>query len=209
MFRGGWIELIVGCVFSGKTDEGDVRIVKETYSKIRRVIIFTPDRGRRTVKICHNGENVDTKDKMVSRSGKTRPAIEIPWDHPEVVFNYMTDDITTVVFEEAQFFSRALVAVCRTLAGKYQKRVIIIGLDKDCCNHGFGPIPELMVDAEIVDKELATCVKCGSMNANCSWLPPEYWKDLQDGNLLPGDAFEPVCRACFDELVEQFGLPLE
>jgi len=205
----GSIEVIVGCVFSGKSDEGSKRIVREMYSKRRSVLIFTPDRGRREVVICHNGETVNTKDQMVSRSGKKHPAIEIPWAEPEVAFSHMTPRITTMVFEEAQFFSSALIDVCHALAYKHRKRVIVMGLDKDFRNRGFGPVPGIMVDAERVSKELATCIKCGNPNANNSWLPPRFWNDLRDGNQLPGDAFEPTCRICYHKLVEKYGLPPE
>lgn len=203
------IEVVVGCVFAGKSDEGSKRVARELHSKRRKVLIFTPDRARREVTICQNGETVDTKDQMVSRSGKKHPAIEIPWDHPEAVFSYLTPDVTTVVFEEAHFFSPTLIIVCHDLAYKYHKRVIVLGLDKDFRNRGFGPVPSIMVDAERVTKELATCVKCGSPNANNSWLPKKFWKKLRDGNQLPGDAFEPTCRICYHNLVEKYGLPPE
>ncbi|NQT49083.1 hypothetical protein HQ571_00130 [Candidatus Kuenenbacteria bacterium] len=207
IIRNGWIEVITGCVFSGKSDEGSKRITKECYAKGRNVLILTPNTGRRKITICHSGEEVDTKDQFVSRAGKSHPAFEIPHDNPEKVFELLKEGTTTVVFEEAQFFNKTLIDVCHCLATKYKLRVIVIGLDKDLFNRGFGSMPELMIAAESVKKELATCLHCGSQNANSSWLPPKYWKELKEGNILPGDAFEPACRSCYSDLKEEHGLP--
>ena len=215
MIRDGWIEVVVGCMFSGKSNEAAKRVEKEMFSRDRTVLIFTPRQGRRKVTITTNGKKQSNKNKLLSRAGKAFKAIEFDGGKPDQIITRVKrtlaggGKITTVAIEEGHFCAPELVRVCKTLAEKFMLRVIVMGLDKDFRNRGFGPVPGIMVDAERVSKELATCIKCGNPNANNSWLPPRFWNDLRDGNQLPGDAFEPTCRICYHKLVEKYGLPPE
>jgi len=199
LIQDGWIEVICGCMFSGKSSEGAKRIGKELLSKNRKLLIFIPEEARREVTLTQSGEKINTAGKMISRTGKMYQAIEFPKDKPEAILEYIekeTERPTTVVIEEAHFCAPTLIAVCKKLAEEYRCRVIVIGLDQTFEDAGFGPMPQLMVEAEFVTKELAVCVHCGSQNASKSWLDPEARQKLE-GEILVGDEqYIALCRHC-------------
>ena len=206
--RPGWIHVVCGCMFSGKSFTIDAIIDQERHSKIRKSLSFVPDKARRKVTLSATGEQVDTKDKLVSRSGGISEAIEFPWDSPSIIFDYITEDLTTVIIEEAHFCTLRLVQVCKILAEKHELRVVVGGLDQTFSEEGFGPIPALLVEADYVTKKRAVCTECGSLSASKSWLDTREKENVENGNVLVGDSqYKAVCRHCYKLLVEQYGVP--
>jgi len=203
----GWIEVICGCMFSGKSTEAAKRIAKELLAKNREVLIFVPQEARREITLSDSGTSVSTSGKLVSRNGKSFEAIEFPKDHPSYILQYIENynrPITTVVIEEAHFAHFSLVQVCKHLAEDYKLRVIVVGLDQTFDDEGFGPIPALMVEAEFVTKELAVCVECGSQTANKSWLDQNVRSQLA-GKILVGDEqYVALCRHCKNRYKKRF-----
>jgi len=207
LMQQGWIEVICGCMFSGKSAEGAKRITKELFDKRRRVLIFTPTESKRQVCLSDTGEKIETDGKMVSRNGRSFTAIEFPQNTPDFILEYLSklpEMPTTVVIEEAHFVNSDLVRVCKILAENLKLRVIVIGLDQTFDAQGFGPIPALMVEAEFVTKELAVCVECGSQNASKSWLDTRARSALQEKILVGDDQYVALCRHCWKKYREQY-----
>ena len=205
LLKPGWIEVITGCMFSGKTTEGAKRATKEKLAKNRQLLIFSPFEARRQVTIAGDEQTLDTAKKMVSRAGKTFDALEFPKAEPEKILEAITPDITTVIIEEAHFCAMTLLEVCKTLAEKFHLRVIVIGLDQTFSGEPFGPIPRLMVEAEFITKELAVCSHCGSHGASKSWLDSRELTNLKDGKILVGDEqYLALCRHCYKEFQAKF-----
>jgi len=214
MIRDGWIEVVVGCMFSGKSNEAAKRVEKEMFSRDRTVLIFTPRQGRRKVTITTNGKKQSNKNKLLSRAGKAFKAIEFDGGKPDQIITRVKrtlaggGKITTVAIEEGHFCAPELVRVCKTLAEKFMLRVIVAGLDQTFAGDGFGPIPALMVEAEYVTKELAVCTQCGSQNASKSWLDTRVKAKVKKGEILVGDKqYAAVCRHCYNKLVQKYGAP--
>lgn len=212
LIRSGYIEVIVGCMFSGKSEEGAKRVTKESYARDRKVLIFTPNKANRVVKLAGSRKNVNTENKMVSRCGKKFPAVNFnendPWEILRHVENYLDKhtDLTTVVIEEAHFCDIDLVAVVKILAEKYLLRIIVIGLDQNFESEPFAVVSQIMAEAEFITKELAVCFKCGSQNASKSWLDTRMLNNVETGKILVGDkCYKPVCRHCYLELKEKYG----
>jgi len=203
----GWIEVICGCMFSGKSTEGGKRITKELIAKNRRPHIFIPREAKREVTIFETGETINTEGKMVSRTGKTFEATEFDQNNPSQILTFIRqlDKMpTTVIVEEAHFCNNSLVDICKELAETFHLRVIVIGLDQTFDDKGFGPIPALMVEAEFITKELAVCTECGSQNASKSWLDSRAREKL-DGKVLVGDKqYLALCRHCKNKFKNQF-----
>lgn len=142
----GWIEVIAGCMFSGKTEELIRRLRRAQIAK-QNVKIFKP--------------NIDTRyseKSIVSHSEQSLPSLLVN-DAIEILS--LSDDAQVVGIDEAQFFSYDLVSVCNLLANK-GKRVIVAGLDQDYKGIPFEPIPQLLAVAEYITKTLAICVACGN-----------------------------------------------
>ena len=142
----GWIEVITGCMFSGKTEELIRRLRRAQIAK-QQVKIFKP--------------KIDTRfadDSIVSHSEQSLPSIQIK-DINEVTES--SDDAQVIGIDEAQFFSEEIINVCTGLADK-GKRVIVAGLDQDYRGIPFEPIPHLLAIAEYITKSLAICVECGN-----------------------------------------------
>jgi len=208
MVRDGWIEVVVGCMFSGKSTEAAKRVVKETLCKNREVLIFTPRKANRHVTLAETGEQIYTAGKMVSRSGKIFQAIEFNGNEPQEILAHIkgNESLTTVVIEEAHFCSLALVQVCKKLAEIHHLRVIVVGLDQTFSGQGFGPIPDIMIEAEYVTKELAVCTQCGSQNASKTWLDTRELDNVENGDVLVGDQqYTAVCRHCHRKLIAKYG----
>ena len=173
----GWIELICGSMFSGKTEELIRRIIRAQIAK-QNTAIFKPNLDNRFSTeeiVSHNNRKI--KSIMVSN------ALEIL---------EKVGDAEVVGIDEAQFFDESLIRVCRKLSSN-NKRVILAGLEKDYLGKPFGPMPELMVEAEYVTKVLAICVVCGNP-ANFS-----YRITSESSQILVGetDKYEARCRKCF------------
>lgn len=174
----GWIEVIAGCMFSGKTEELIRRIRRAQYAK-QPVVVFKPaidDRYAEDGVGSHSGD--------VLRSVQIHSAEEIP---------ALCGDALVVGIDEAQFIGGDLVTVAEELANS-GRRVVIAGLDLDYRGVPFEPMPHLMAVAEYVDKVLAICVVCGN--------PADRSQRIveNDSRVLVGetDAYEPRCRGCWD-----------
>ncbi|MFA6537393.1 MAG: hypothetical protein WCT18_03255 [Patescibacteria group bacterium] len=211
LIRQGYIEVIVGCMFSGKSEEAAKRVTKESFDKNRKLLIFTPRKANREVTLTKSHKKINTYNQMVSRSGKIFPAISFdennPWEILSYVEDYLKehDDLTTVVIEEAHFCDKDLVKVVKLLAEKYLLRVIVVGLDQTFDEEPFATVLLIMTEAEFVTKELAVCFKCGSQSASKSWLDTRALGKVEKGKILVGDkCYKPVCRHCYIDLQEKY-----
>ncbi len=142
----GWIEVIAGCMFSGKTEELIRRLRRAKIAK-QRVKIFKP--------------KIDTRyseTEIVSHSEQSLPS-ELIVDTNEIL--ELSKDAQVIGIDEAQFFTDDLVKICNELANQ-GKRVIIAGLDQDYRGVPFDPMPQLLAIAEYITKTLAICVVCGN-----------------------------------------------
>ena len=175
----GWIEVICGSMFSGKSEELIRRLRRAMIAK-QKVQVFKPEIDKRYDEayiVSHN------KQKLSSISINK---IEEIWDH-------LKDDTQVVGIDEAQFFDATLVDIANELANK-GKRIIIAGLDQDYLGKPFEPIPQLLAIAEHITKTLAVCVKCGAP-ANKSQRIVKSNERVLVGAM---DAYEPRCRKCFN-----------
>lgn len=173
----GWIEVICGSMFSGKTEEL-IRRLKRSELAQQRVEIYKPDTDTRydPVKIIsHNGTAI------VSR----------PVSNSNDILD-LTRFANVIGIDEGQFFDKDLPAVCRQLA-ESGTRVIVAGLDMDYKGQPFGPMPHLMAIAEYVTKVHAICMECG----NLAYV--SHRKTNTDHLVLLGETehYEPLCRTCF------------
>jgi len=145
--RTGWIEVICGCMFSGKTEEL-IRRLNRTIIARQKVEIFKPETDKR----YHHTEIVSHNENAI-RSTPVNFASDIL---------LLTGDCDVVGIDEAQFFDDAIVEVCNTLANN-GKRVIVAGLDMDYQGRPFGPMPNLLAVAEFVTKVHAICAQTGEL----------------------------------------------
>ena len=177
--RTGWIEIVCGSMFSGKTEELLRRLTRARIAK-QKVEVFKP-----AVDVRYDKEDVVSHDSRKSNS--------IPVENASQILFY-AEDFEVVGIDEAQFFGNELISVCNELANR-GKRVIVAGLDMDYQGKPFGPIPQLLATAEYVTKVHAICMKCGNL-ANYSH------RTVNDDKLVvlgETDAYEPLCRKCFLE----------
>ncbi len=172
--RTGWIEVICGSMFSGKTEEL-IRRLKRARIARQKVEIFKP-----VIDTRYDEEDVVSHDANSIRSTPVETANQIL---------LMANDFDVVGIDEAQFFDDELAAVCNTLANN-GVRVIVAGLDMDYTGKPFGPMPALLATAEYVTKVHAICPYCGDL-ANFTHRTVD-----QDGQVMLGEAeaYEPLCR---------------
>jgi thymidine kinase len=142
----GWIEVIAGCMFSGKTEELIRRLRRAKIAK-QEVRIFKPKIDSRF-----------SKSDIVSHSEQSLPSILI--EDIKEIYKY-SGEAEVIGIDEAQFFSYDIVEVCNKLANE-GRRVIIAGLDQDYRGIPFEPMPQLLAIAEYITKTLAICVVCGN-----------------------------------------------
>jgi len=173
----GWIEVIAGCMFSGKTEEL-IRRLRRAQIGRQKVAIFKP--------------RIDTRysnDHIVSHSELKIPS-QVVGQASEILS--LAKDAQVVGIDEAQFFDMSLLDVVEQLAND-GKRVIIAGLDQDYLGKPFEPIPQLLAIAEYITKTLAICVVCGN--------PADRTQRITGGSerVLVGamDSYEARCRRCF------------
>jgi thymidine kinase len=174
----GWIEVICGCMFSGKTEELIRRLRRAQIGK-QKVAIFKP--------------RIDTRyspEHIVSHSEQSLHSQTVE-DASEILLEI--GDAQVVGVDEAQFFKLNLVDVCESLANQ-GKRVIVAGLDQDYRGKPFEPIPQLLAVAEYITKTLAICVVCGNP------ADRTQRKTQQQARVLVGakDIYEARCRVCFE-----------
>jgi thymidine kinase len=174
----GWIEVICGSMFSGKTEELIRRLRRAQYANLK-VEIFKPHIDTR-----YDAEDIVSHD---SNSIKSTPV------NSSSHLMLISANIDIVGVDEAQFFDEGLPEICELLAGK-GIRVIVAGLDMDFMGNPFGPMPSLMAKAEFITKVHAICVKCGDFATH------SYRTVSNDSKLLLGEkeSYEPRCRSCFN-----------
>ncbi|NOT35412.1 MAG: thymidine kinase [Candidatus Eisenbacteria bacterium] len=174
----GWIEVIVGSMYSGKTEEL-IRRLRRAQIARQRVEIFKPAIDRRYA-----------DDAIVSHS-----EVRIPSRTVRTAADILrhADQAQVIGIDEGQFLGRELVAVCQKLA-KRGKRVIVAGLDQDYQGRPFEPMPELLAVSEYITKTLAICVVCGEP-ANRT-----YRKVRRAGRVVVGgsETYEARCRRCWE-----------
>ena len=172
--RSGWVEVICGSMFSGKTEEL-IRRLKRARIAQQKVEIFKP-----VIDTRYHEEDVVSHDANSIRSTPVGSANQIL---------LMANDYDVVGIDEAQFFDDELAYVCNTLANN-GVRVIVAGLDMDYLGKPFGPMPALMATAEYVTKVHAICPYCGDL-ANYTHRTVD-----KDGQVVLGEAeaYEPLCR---------------
>jgi len=181
--RKGWIEVICGSMFSGKTEELIRRLKRAKIAK-QKVEIFKP-----TIDVRYDLEAVVSHDSNQIHSTPVPASANIP---------LLINDEQVIGIDEAQFFDMELVGVCNRLANQ-GIRVIVAGLDMDYRGNPFGPIPALLATAEYVTKVHAICVKCGNL-ANHSHRTMGDDKLVMLGEI---ESYEPLCRSCFTEAEER------
>ena len=176
--RSGWIEVICGSMFSGKTEELIRRLNRAKIAN-QRVQIFKPTKDQRysdNSVVSHNENAIDS----------------IPIANSQDIYDHM-EDVNVIGIDEAQFFDMELVAVCENLAVR-GIRVVAAGLDMDFRGKPFGPIPDLLAVAEYITKVHAICPHCGSL-ATHSYRLSEEKETVVIGEK---DKYEPRCRICYE-----------
>jgi thymidine kinase len=180
---GGWIEVICGPMFSGKTEEL-IRRLKRAQIARQKVEIFKP--------------MIDTRyhdDHVVSHDANSIPSTAV---ESSSNIELLASDTRVVGIDEAQFFDDGIVEVCNKLANQ-GIRVIVAGLDLDYTGKPFGPMPNLLAMAEYVSKLHAICTHTGQL-AHFSYRISDNDKRIMLGEL---DNYEPVSRAVFNELMKK------
>jgi len=179
----GWIEVVCGSMFSGKTEELIRRLKRAEYAKLK-VEIFKP-----LIDTRYSEEEVVSHDSTTIRSTPVESSGNIL---------LLTGNVDVVGIDEAQFFDNNLVDVCTQLANS-GIRVIVAGLDMDYLGKPFGPIPALMAEAEYITKVHAICMHCGNL-AQYSHRIAE-----SDKLVLLGETneYEPLCRVCYNKVMSK------
>lgn len=174
----GWIEVVCGSMFSGKTEELIRRLKRAEIAK-QNVVIFKPKmdvRYHETAVVSHDENKVGS----------------IPIENPKDIFQ-LSKDMDVIGVDEVQFFSEDIVEVCHELANQ-GKRVVVAGLDMDFAGVPFHPMPNLMAIAEYVTKVHAICMGCGDV--------AQYSNRIAEGNekvmLGEKDNYQALCRSCFN-----------
>ncbi len=175
--RSGWIEVICGSMFSGKTEEL-IRRIKRARIANQKTLIFKPLTDSRY-----------DREKVVSHDANQVLSIPVPTSQD--ILSH-TEDAMVIGIDEAQFFDPALTAVAEKLA-LMGKRVIVAGLDMDYLGKPFGPVPDLLAIAEYITKVHAICPHCGNLATHSYRLSDEKNRVV----LGEKDKYEPRCRICY------------
>ncbi len=181
--KSGWLEVITGPMYCGKSEELIRRLRRVKIAK-QKIKVFKPVLDNRY-----------SKKDVVSHSGNSIEAV--PVDHPEEILERIDDSVDVVGIDEAQFFHEDLIEICEDLADS-GKRVILAGLDRNFRNEPFGPMPELMARAEYVDKLHAICIQCGEPASRTQRLIDGEPAAADDPVILVGadEVYEARCRSC-------------
>ena len=180
----GWIEVIVGSMFSGKSEEL-IRRLRRAQIARQKVQIFKPvldDRYSEDHIISHSEMRIASENLVTSRE----------------LLERVLDDTEVVGIDEGQFFDQELPAVCTTIADQ-GKRVIVAGLDQDYLGKPFEPMPQLLAIAEYITKTLAICMVCGSPANHTQRLVASSERVLVGAQ----GTYEARCRHCFDPRLGQ------
>lgn len=179
----GWIEVICGSMFSGKSEEL-IRRVHRVQIARKKVQVFKP--------------TVDSRfavQYIYSHNGSKIEAINI--GKPEELLIKLDPDTEVIAIDEAQFYSDDIISICQKLADQ-GKRVIIAGLDQDFRGEPFGPTPKLLAIAEYIDKLQAICMVCGNPASRTQRLVNGEPAKYSDPTILIGakESYEARCRKC-------------
>lgn len=181
-YNEGWIEIITGCMFAGKTEEFMRRINRLQYAK-RKVLVFKP-----RVDIRYDAK------KIVSHKGVAIIATVI--DDPMQILKYVDKEVAAIAIDEVQFFKPSIIEVIKTLANQ-NKQVIVAGLDQDFRGEPFLVTKELLALAEFVTKLDAVCVECGKAATRTQRIINGKEASYDDEIILIGaqEQYEARCRS--------------
>lgn len=184
-YNGGWIEVICGSMFSGKTEELIRRVRRARIAK-QKVQVFKPALDNR-----HHAEQVSSHNGLHWEAVPVGNACEI--------LDRLESDTTVMAVDEVQFFDWEISSVCNELA-KQGLRIILAGLDMDFRGEPFGPMPLLMAEAEEVTKLQAICVACGAPASRTQRLIDGRPAAYDDPIILVGgsESYEARCRHCHE-----------
>ncbi|MGM9985913.1 MAG: thymidine kinase [Bacillaceae bacterium] len=185
----GWIELICGSMFSGKSEEL-IRRVRRTQFAKQKAIAFKP-----------SIDNRYSADDVVSHNGAKVEAYAVT--HSKEILEHMTSDVEVVAIDEVQFFDDGIVDVVQQLANS-GKRVIVAGLDQDFRALPFSCMPQLMAISEYVTKLQAVCAECGGPASRTQRLINGQPARFDDPIILvaASESYEPRCRHCHEVIKE-------
>lgn len=181
MKQSGWLELICGSMFSGKSEELIRRVKRATYAK-QEVRVFKPVIDNRY-----------SEDAVVSHNGTSMTSYAI--SSAEDIWNHISESTDVIAVDEVQFFDRSIIGVLSSLADKGY-RVIAAGLDMDFRGEPFGVVPDIMAIAESVTKLQAVCSVCGSPASRTQRLIDGKPASYDDPVILVGasESYEARCR---------------
>jgi len=176
----GWIEVVCGSMFSGKTEELLRRIKRAKFAN-QKILLVKP-----SIDVRYSDKNV------VSHQGTSQDAVMV--NNAEEIIDVWENE-KVVAIDEAQFFDDSILSVCNQLS-KSGVRVIVAGLDMDYLGNPFGPIPNLLAIAEYVTKVHAICVSCG----NLAQFSHRIVNNDEQVVLGAVEEYEPLCRTCFNKI---------
>ena len=184
-YRTGWVEVISGCMFAGKTEELIRRIKLLEFAK-KNIKVFKPridNRYSDTFVVSHAGSRVNS----------------IVIDRAAEILDHVDSSVDVVAIDEVQFLDEDICEVCDILA-KEGKRVMVAGLDMDFRGEPFGMMPKLITEAEFVTKLTAVCNKCGAPATRTQRLVNGKSASYNDPLVLIGasEAYEARCRHCHE-----------
>ena len=174
----GWIEVIVGCMFSGKSEEL-IRRLRRAQIARQRVQTFKP-----TIDTRFSAQDIVSHSEMRIESAVVATS--------RMLLERVEPDTEVIGIDEGQFFDLELPMICNTLADR-GKRVIVAGLDQDYLGKPFEPMPQLLAIAEYITKTHAICMVCGNPASHTQRLVPSGDRVLLGSQGL----YEARCRACF------------
>ncbi|WP_050616612.1 thymidine kinase [Bacillus testis] len=179
--QAGWMEIICGSMFSGKSEELIKRVQRTQFAR-QKAIVFKPGIDNRYAEeavVSHNGTSVIAK----------------PINQSKDIFLHIENDLDVIAIDEVQFFDEHIIDVAQELANR-GFRVIMAGLDQDFRGEPFGPVPALMSLAESVTKLQAVCSVCGRAASKTQRLIDGKPANYHDPIIMVGasEAYEPRCR---------------
>ena len=184
-YRDGYLEVITGCMFAGKTEDL-IRRIKVLEIAKKKVMVFKPtidDRYSKTMVVSHGGSSVNSI--LASRA--------------KDILDYIDDTVDVVAIDEVQFFDHDIIHVCDILCSQ-GKRVMVAGLDTDFRAEPFGDMAYLITTAEFVIKLTAVCTKCGAPATRTQRIVNGKPASYHDPIIMVGasESYEARCRHCFE-----------
>ncbi len=184
-YKKGYLEVICGCMFAGKTEELIRRIKVLEFAK-KKILVFKPAIDNRY-----------SETKVVSHAGSSTESIVV--NEAKEILDYIKEDTEVVAIDEVQFFDHDIIYVCNILCDK-GIRVMCAGLDTNFRAEPFGPMAELITSAEFVTKLTAVCTKCGAPATRTQRLVNGEPASYNDPTILVGasESYEARCRHCYE-----------